>query len=48
MQVKTVAISIMYSIAFFWEGAHRWMTPILLILSGVYLTTKMLVFLDIR
>ena len=47
--VKTAAISILYAIAFFWEGAHRWMIPILLILAGVYLTTNnMLVFLDIR
>ena len=44
---KTAAISILYAIAFLWEGAHRWMTPILLILAGVYLTAKMLVFLDI-
>ena len=46
---KTAAISILYAIAFLWEGAHRWMIPILLILAGVYLpTNNMLVFLDIR
>ena len=47
---KTAAISILYAVAFLWEGAHRWMIPILLlILAGVYLTTNnMLVFLDIR
>ena len=46
--VKTAAISILYAIAFLWEGAHRWMIPIVLILAGVYLTNNMLVFLDIR
>ena len=46
--VKTAAISILYAIAFLWEGAHPWMIPIVLILAGVYLTNNMLVFLDIR
>ena len=46
--VKTAAITILYAIAFLWEGAHRWMIPIVLILAGVYLTNNMLVFLDIR
>lgn len=47
--VKAVSISLLYVIAFLWEGAHRWMIPILLILAGVYLTTNnTLVFLDIR
>ena len=46
---KTDAISILYAIAFLWEGAHQWMIPIVLILAGVYLiTNNMLVFLDIR
>lgn len=47
--IKTAAITILYAIAFLWEGAHRWMIPIVLILAGVYLiTNNMLVFLDIR
>mgnify|MGYP003724571879 FL=1 len=47
--VKTAAITILYAIAFLWEGAHRWMIPIVLILAGVYLiTNNMLVFLGIR
>ena len=46
---KTAAISILYAIAFLWEGAHQWMIPIVLILARVYLTTNnMPVFLDIR
>ena len=47
--VKATAISVLYAIAFFWEGAHRWMIPVLLILAGVYLTTNnMMVFLNVR
>ena len=47
--VKTAAISILYAMVFLWEGAHRWIIPIVLILAGVYLiTNNMLVFLGIR
>ena len=47
--VKTAAISILYAISFFWEGTHRWLIPILLMLAGVYLTTNnFLVFMDLK
>ena len=32
---KTAAISITYAIAFFWEGAHRWMIPAMLTIAGI-------------
>ncbi|MBI4337095.1 MAG: hypothetical protein HY683_04610 [Chloroflexi bacterium] len=38
--VKTVALSVLYAMAHFWEGPHRWMIPIVMAIAGVYLTVN--------
>ncbi|MBI2916543.1 MAG: hypothetical protein HYY01_00990 [Chloroflexi bacterium] len=38
--VKTLALSLLYSIAHFWEGVHQWMIPLIMLVAGVYLTVS--------
>ncbi|MBI4311957.1 MAG: hypothetical protein HY681_09255 [Chloroflexi bacterium] len=37
--VKSVALAVLYATAYFFEGFHRWMIPLLMTIAGVYLTT---------
>jgi hypothetical protein len=38
--IKMIAMSLLYATAFLWEGAHRWLIPILMTIAGVWLTTQ--------
>jgi len=38
--VKTVAISLLYAMAYLWEGAHQWVIPVVMTIAGVYLTVS--------
>ncbi len=37
--LKSVALAVLYATAYFYEGFHRWMIPLLMTIAGVYLTT---------
>lgn len=38
--LKTVIMAVLFIIAYVWEGPHRWLIPLLMIVTGVYLTTS--------
>ncbi len=38
--IKMIAMSLLYATAYLWEGAHRWLIPILMTIAGVWLTTQ--------
>ncbi len=45
---KTVTMGALFSIAFLWEGPHRWLIPVLMTVAGVYLTTNnVMLYLDL-
>lgn len=47
--VKTVAISLLYALAYLWEGVHQWVIPVVMTIAGVYLTTSnLMVYMSSR
>lgn len=47
--IKMIAMSLLYATAYLWEGAHRWLIPILMTIAGVWLTKQnTLVYLSLK
>lgn len=47
--VKAVAMSLLYFVAYKWEGIHQWAIPLMMTVAGVYLTaSNTMVYLGIR